>query len=80
LIVFTKAKNIKENVLELTKNFGSGCLIFVPMDKGSLFAKELENFLLENGIRVKAFLKPDKIIFEEFKAGNLDAFDRNCDY
>jgi reverse gyrase len=70
---FVKAENIKESVLNLTKNFGSGCLIFVPMDKGSLFAKELENFLLENGIRVKAFLKPDKRIFEEFKAGNLDA-------
>jgi reverse gyrase len=70
---FIKAKNIKEDVLKLVKNFGNGCLIFVPMDKGSLFAKELENFLLENGIRVKAFLKPDKRIFEEFKAGNLDA-------
>jgi reverse gyrase len=70
---FTINKNVKEEVLTLIKKFGSGCLIFVPMDKGSEFAKELEKFLEENGIKVKAFLKPDKKAFEDFKIGNLDA-------
>jgi len=70
---FTINKNIKEEVLNIVKKFGGGCLIFVPMDKGSEFAEELEKFLIENGIKVKAFLKPDKKSFEDFKAGNLDA-------
>jgi reverse gyrase len=43
------------------------------MDKGSEFAEDLERFLIENGIKVKAFLKPDKKSFEDFKIGNLDA-------
>jgi reverse gyrase len=70
---FTLSKNIKEEVLNLVKKLGNGCLIFVPMDKGSEFAEELEKFLSENGIKVKAFLKPDKKAFEDFKAGNLGA-------
>jgi len=70
---FTINKNIKEEVLNIVKKFGGGCLIFVPMDKGSEFAEELEKFLIESGIKVKAFLKPDKKSFEDFKAGNLDA-------
>jgi Reverse gyrase len=70
---FTINKNIKEEVLSIVKKFGGGCLIFVPMDKGSEFAEELEKFLIESGIKVKAFLKPDKKSFEDFKAGNLDA-------
>jgi reverse gyrase len=70
---FVKSENIKENVLRLVKNLGGGCLIFVPMDKGGEFAKELEGFLTENGIKVKAFLKPDRKTFEKFKTGKLDA-------
>jgi reverse gyrase len=70
---FTINKNVKEEVLNLVKKFGGGCLIFVPMDKGSEFAEELEKFLIENGIKVKAFLKSDKKAFEDFKIGNLDA-------
>jgi reverse gyrase len=70
---FTVSKNVKEEVLNLVKKFGDGCLIFVPMDKGSEFAEDLEKFLIENGIKVKAFLKPDKKAFEDFKTGNLDA-------
>ena len=63
---------MKEKVLELAKKFGSGFLIFVPMDKGSEFALELEYFLSENGINAKSFLKPDKKLFEDFKKGNID--------
>jgi reverse gyrase len=70
---FVETKDIKEEVLNLLKVFGTGCLIFVPMDKGSEFAQDLEEFLIENGVKVKAFLKPDKKVFEDFKIGNLDA-------
>jgi reverse gyrase len=70
---FVKTKDIKEEVLNLLKVFGTGCLIFVPMDKGSEFAQDLEEFLIEKGAKVKAFLKPDKKVFEDFKIGNLDA-------
>jgi len=70
---FVEATNIKEKVFELVENFGTGCLIFVPMDKKSEFAKDLEEFLTKKGIKVKAFLKPDKKVFEDFKVGNLDA-------
>jgi len=70
---FVETKNIKEEVLNLLKTFGTGCLIFAPMDKGSEFAQDLEKFLTERGMKVKAFLKPDKKVFEDFKIGNLDA-------
>jgi reverse gyrase len=70
---FVETKNLKEEVLHLIRFFGNGGLIFVPMDKGSEFAEELERFLWENGIKVKAFLKPNKKTFEEFKNGELDA-------
>jgi len=70
---FVETKDIKEEVLNLLKVFGTGCLIFVPMDKGSEFAQDLEKFLIENGAKVRAFLKPDKKVFEDFKSGNLDA-------
>ncbi len=63
---------MKEKILDLVKKIGSGFLIFIPMDKGSQFALELENFLLENGIKVKSFLKPDKKSFEDFKNGVID--------
>jgi len=70
---FVEAKDIKNEVLHLVKKFGSGCLIFVPMDRGSKFAEELETFLSKEGIKVRAFLKPDRKIFEDFKSGKLDA-------
>ncbi len=70
---FTSSKNIKEEVLKIVRKIGGGCLIFVPMDKGSEFAEDLEKFLVENGIKAKAFLKPERKVFEEFKSGNLDA-------
>jgi reverse gyrase len=64
--------NLKEKVFELVKKLGGGGLIFVPMDKKSDFAKELEEFLQEKGIKVRAFLKGEKKVFEDFKSGNLD--------
>lgn len=70
---FVETKDIKKELLNLVKILGAGGLIFVPMDKKSEFAEELEKFLIENGIKVKAFLKPDKKTFEDFKSGNLDA-------
>jgi len=70
---FTVSKKIEESVVKIVKEFGGGCLIFVPMDKGSEFAENLEKILTANGIKAKAFLKPDKKAFEDFKSGNLDA-------
>jgi reverse gyrase len=70
---FVETKDIKEEVLNLIKVFGTGCLIFVPVDKGRESAQDLEKFLIERGMKVRALLKPDKKVFEDFKNGNLDA-------
>jgi reverse gyrase len=70
---FVEAEDLKEETLRLVKILGTGGLIFVPMDKGSEFAEELEEFLTQRGMKVKAFLKPDKKAFEAFKSGELDA-------
>jgi len=69
---FLKADNFEEETLKLLKKLGSGGLVFIPADKGSPFAKNLAKFLEEKGIKVKAFLKSNKKIFEDFKTGKLD--------
>ena len=70
---FTETENLAKETLKLVKKIGDGGLIFVPLDRGSSFAKTLAKFLEKNGIKAKAFLKPDKRIFEDFKSGRLDA-------
>ncbi|MFH8087012.1 MAG: reverse gyrase [Candidatus Aenigmatarchaeota archaeon] len=65
-------KSLEEEVLEIIKKVGSGVLIFIPSDKGSEFAKNLEKYLEEKNIKVKSFLKPNKKYFEMFEKGKVD--------
>ncbi|MEM3571134.1 MAG: reverse gyrase, partial [Candidatus Bathyarchaeia archaeon] len=64
---------LEEVVLKIIKSVGNGALIFIPSDKGSEFAENLEKFLEKEGLKVKFFLKPNKKYFEMFEKGELDA-------
>ncbi|ACX73118.1 reverse gyrase [Methanocaldococcus vulcanius M7] len=62
----------KEEVLEYIKIFGSGGLVFVPIDYGVEKAEEIEKYLLENNIKAKLIYSKDKKGFEEFRKGEID--------
>ena len=65
-------KAIEEEVFDLIKKFGSGALVFVPMDKGSEYAEYLEQYLTEKGLKVKAYTKSSLKIIEQFVNGEID--------
>ncbi|NPA63309.1 MAG: reverse gyrase [Methanococci archaeon] len=62
----------KEKVLEYIRIFGSGGLVFVPIDYGVEKAEEIEKYLLENDIKAKLIYSKDKKGFEEFRKGEVD--------
>ncbi|MCQ6253961.1 reverse gyrase [Methanocaldococcus sp.] len=59
-------------ILEYIKIFGSGGLIFVSIDYGVEKAKEIEEFLIKNGIKAKLIHSKDKKGFDDFREGKLD--------
>ncbi|CAB3288232.1 Helicase,Topoisomerase [Methanocaldococcus lauensis] len=59
-------------VLEYIKIFDSGGLIFVSIDYGVEKAKEIEEFLIKNGIKAKLIHSKDKKGFDDFREGKLD--------
>ncbi|MEM5806155.1 MAG: reverse gyrase [Candidatus Aenigmatarchaeota archaeon] len=69
--VFEFEKNIEEKVYEYVKKFGSGGLIFVPMDKGIEYAKKLEEFLNSKGINAKSLEKTKLSVINDFISGNI---------
>ena len=67
------AKDLLKATLDIIKLFGTGALVFVPLDKGVAFAEKVKEYLVSNGIRadvVTATKKKDQI--ERFIAGELD--------
>ena len=71
--VFVSPENsVREEVLKLIKELGSGGLVFVPLDKGSAYAEELAEFLKQNGIRAEAFTRTRKKVVDAYVAGDLD--------
>ncbi len=69
---YLRAENIKEKVFELLSNCGSGCLIFIPMDKGKGFGRELNEFLRERGVKSELYEKMDVELIEKFRNGEYD--------
>ena len=66
-------ENIEKRVLELIREFGSGCLIFVPSAIGKEYAVKLSEFLNQNGVSAYVYRKMDEKILEEFTSGHYDA-------
>lgn len=66
------SQNLKRDVLNLLLKYGTGCLIFVPMDLGKEFGKELNQFLNENGIKSELYEKMDPELLEKFRRGEYD--------
>ena len=62
----------KEKILEYIKLFGSGGIVFIPIDYGVEKAQEIEEFLLKNNIKAKLIHSKDKKGFEDFRNGEID--------
>jgi len=66
-------RDLFEETLRVVRIFGSGGLVFVPLDKGLGFAEKLKEYLVERGIKadvVAATRKKDQI--DKFISGELD--------
>ncbi|ADG13348.1 reverse gyrase [Methanocaldococcus infernus ME] len=61
-----------EEIVRYVKKLGDGGLIFVSMDYGVEKAKEIEERLLEEGVKAKLIHSKDKKGFEDFKEGKLE--------
>ncbi|MEM5853744.1 MAG: reverse gyrase [Candidatus Aenigmatarchaeota archaeon] len=64
---------VEPQVLSIIKNFGGGCLIFVPSVFGKEYAAKLNTFLNANGIRAYTYSKMDEEMLEKFKRGEYEA-------
>ena len=63
-----------EDICEIIRKMGGGCLIFVPIDAGTELAKEIEQFLISKGINAKAVhAKTKKSVIDRFAKGEIDA-------
>lgn len=65
-------KSMIEHVFEILKEFGTGCLIFVPSPLGKDYAIELNRELNERGINSYVYRKMDERILEKFEKGEYD--------
>jgi len=68
----TAKGDVDAQVLELLREFGGGCLIFVPSAMGREYAIRLNDFLNQNGIRSYVYRKMDEEILERFRSGEYD--------
>lgn len=69
---FLESNKVEENVIKIIKEFGGGCLIFVPSSKGLEYAKELNEELSKNGIRSAVFESNKKRLLNKFESGEID--------
>ena len=63
---------LEDRVLELIREFGGGCLVFVPSAMGREYAAELNDFLSRSGIRSYVYRKMDEKVLEKFRNGEYD--------
>ena len=69
---YKESKELEKDTLEIIRKFGSGCLIFVPMEKGKAYAKNLAEYLKTNGINSYVYEKMEEDILENFENGFYD--------
>ncbi|MEM2393930.1 MAG: reverse gyrase [Candidatus Bathyarchaeia archaeon] len=63
---------IEEQVLEVIKVFGGGCLLFVPSTTGKEQAIKLDEYLRAHGVKSKVYMKMDEKMLENFQSGEYD--------
>ncbi len=63
------ARDVEQQILNLINKFGSGCLIFVPMDLGKEYAKKITDFLNRNGISACMYEEVNESLIQKFKNG-----------
>lgn len=66
------SENLKEDVFKLLSKYGTGCLIFIPMDLGKEFGRELNQFLRERGVKSEIYEKMDPELLEKFRRGEYE--------
>jgi len=64
--------DLAKEVLKLVRELGSGGLVFVPVDLGVEFVKELTSYLKANGVSAEAVYAEEKKALDEFIKGNVD--------
>ena len=70
---YLKGKEAPErHILELIREFGGGCLVFVPSAIGKEYAIKLNDYLNQNGVSAYVYRKMDEKILEEFRNGTYD--------
>ena len=69
---FVEGEKLKEETLRLIRKFGDGCLIFVPMNLGREFAKEMHEFLRNNGVKSYVYEKMEAGMLRKFEEGDLE--------
>jgi len=70
---YLTAEKIEEEILSIIKNFGSGCLIFVPSVIGKEGVIKISSFLNNNGIKAYAYMRPEEDVIKKFYNGEYDA-------
>jgi reverse gyrase len=63
---------MENQILTLIKNFGTGCLIFVPSALGKNYALKLNEFLNRNRIKANTYIKMDETVLNKFERGDFD--------
>ncbi|RLI35078.1 reverse gyrase [Candidatus Bathyarchaeota archaeon] len=61
-----KEKSIEEHVAEIMREYGDGCLIFVPTALGREYAERIGKFLSDKGFRVHIYQGTKENILKDF--------------
>ncbi len=71
--IVKKSTTIEEEVYNILKKFGGGCLIFVPQTEGISYASRLSEYLNKKQIPVHAYSKMNPKMIHLFINGNFHA-------
>jgi len=71
-VIPNENSKLADEVLRLVKELGDGGLVFVPVDYGVEFVKELVAYLKANGVKAGAVYAEEKGALDDFIQGNVD--------
>lgn len=63
---------LEDSVVEYVQKLGGGGLIFVPLDRGTVYAKRLCELLKENGIKAASTASRSRTLIDDFRSGKYD--------
>ena len=70
--LYVVPEGVVEGAVELVKKLGKGGLVFVPMDLGLSFAREVSKRLEESGVRCVVYDRARKGVLESFRSGEVE--------